>query len=82
MVKGESVEPTPEQRAELRAMTRNDLMQVIVGCYRAGVESILQSKPGRDMRVTASIQSGAFPPVDGMDRHQQAAIATARRADT
>ena len=38
------------------------------------------SKAERDARVDAAMRGGVFPPIDGLDRHQQAAIEAARRA--
>ena len=38
------------------------------------------SKAERDALVDAAMRSGVFPPIDGLDRHQRAAIEAARRA--
>lgn len=37
------------------------------------------SKAERDALVNASVQAGVFPSLDGMDRHQRAAVEAARR---
>ena len=39
-------------------------------------------KDERDAFVNDAICSGVFPSLDGLDRHQRAAIAAARRART